>query len=100
MAAHHRSESEEAAQQERAVAGLELCPHVGGFITSGFDGALRVWDARAMRPGRPFGGEGGGDGGAGRLARCTLVAPDLVAAGSMYGTVKLFDFNWARALCT
>ncbi len=106
MPAGHRSLSDlgapHGAPQESAVAGLELAPHVDGFITTGFDGALRAWDARTMRPGRPIIEPhlGVGGDGAGRLARCALVAPDLIAAGSMYGTVKLYDFNWARALCT
>ncbi len=98
--ANYRHFSEDASPEERAVAGLELAPHVDGFFTTGFDGALRVWDARSLRPGRPIVEPHLGGDDAGRLARATLVAPDLIAAGSMYGTVKFFDFNWARALCT
>jgi hypothetical protein len=90
--AHQVAFAEEPGPQERAVAGLELAPHVGCFFTTGFDGALRVWDARTMRPGRPVLGEG-------QLSRCALVSADLIASGSMHGTVKLYDFNWARGLC-
>ena len=35
-----------------------------------------------------------------RLARATLVAPDLVASGGMAGEAHFFDFSPARQLVT
>lgn len=94
-------------EAESALAGMALVPHLNAFATSGFDGAVRLWEARTMRtlwtlpppPRRQF--VGGTQGSAElRLARCALVAPDLLACAAMDGSVKLMDFNWLRGVST
>jgi WD40 repeat protein len=84
-------EGDEAAD---ALSGLVLIPWDDLFVTSGFDGLVRTWDARTMRtlssthiPAADS-----------RLARLTMIAPDLFAAGKMDGGVAFCDFNTARGV--
>ena len=87
-----------------AIAGLALLPWADAFATSGFDGMLRVWDARTLRvltsAAEPRRTNAFGQLTDMRLARLAVLAPDLLAAGGMDGRVTFFDFNAERRLST
>jgi len=86
-----------------AVAGLAPMFAHSRFVTSSFDGCVRIFDLRRLAPvhtlrhagGSSRGGAARMQGGAeNRLSRCD-VTPDLVVAGAMDGTVVAWDF-WAE----
>ena len=56
------------------------------FVTSSFDGFVRVFDLRTMRPLLAM------NGGGARLSRCE-VYHDLIVCGSMDGCERVFDFR-------
>ena len=70
-------------------------PTLNGFISTGFDGRLTVWDARrAMTPLRSWAVAGSADT---RLTRAAMLGPDLAVCGGMDGRVYAWDFDWLRA---
>lgn len=56
------------------------------FVTSSFDGKVRVWDERMFRPVLVLPSSSGQ-----RLARCE-VTPTMIAAGCMDGTAQVWSF--------
>ena len=77
-----------------AIAGIALAPWDDTFITTGFDGVVRFWDARIMTVSDQIAKTGGDP----RIARATLVAPDIIAAGCMDGSVIAIDCNASRSV--
>lgn len=83
------------AESNRApISGLCFIPSFGGhsFVTSSFDGCVRIWDLRALTSGPTVTLRGSHD----RLTRVDA-SSDIIAAGCMDGSVRMWDFRCVKA---